>query len=343
MMVHGKHTATLKRCLKVPQPDIRYYTLKIIKGQVPYYHRKWRQSNMRVITAIYLYVKPGLRDEWLSQSGEGEGDGESSLAMERAVRSLAFWYNVRRYPDEMGMMQEDVAQNSDLDVGALAGFQSGSGEDVDPNDDDVNLLDLGAPPSPPQELDQQQATPFNSAAPLANPNTFTSPVTTNTNTTQPTTHQPRPRTSSNASTTSTSSRRSSVLSHEPDFFLQELERMDLIKDEKTGFWSAPTPYSPYAEHVRAQQEAQILQVQQKRGNVGGMGMNGMGRQQANAMVGGLGMGMTTSSSGGRESQYGGMASLGDGAGGGGGSGDAVTGGGSAGPSPVVSSASRMSR
>lgn len=314
MMVHGKHTATLKRCLKVPQPDIRYYTLKIIKGQVPYYHRKWRQSNMRVITAIYLYVKPGLRDEWLSQSGEGEGEGENSLAMERAVRSLAFWYNVRRYPDEMGMVKQEEGLEGEalrgLTLTADVANEEGEGDgEVDPNDDDVNPLDLGAPPSPPPELEVQgqQVTPEStvpgflgpdSSASTTNINTETT-STPNSNTTITTTNQPpssattHTRTSSTTSTTSSTSRL--LTQHAPDFFTQELERMSLTKDPKTGFWSrsAPTPipapsYSPYTNAEQVRQEALVQATQQqvaqgKRGIGDGNG-NVVGRQQTGGGV-----------------------------------------------------------
>jgi len=220
---------------------------------------------MRVITAIYLYVKPGLRDEWLSQSGEGEGDGENSLAMERAVRSLAFWYNVRRYPDETGMVQE--GGDSSLDVGEVQGLSNDvaaeevEGE-VDPNDDDVNPLDLGAPPSPPPELEMEQRRVSSPAGESTTTSTATNNINTETtSTSQYTTfadHHTR-----TPSTTSTSSTTSRLATHHPDFFTQELERMSLTKDPKTGFWSrsahVPAPYSPYAE----QMQAQMVQAQQQ--------------------------------------------------------------------------------
>jgi hypothetical protein len=58
------------------------HILKLIKSQVPFCGRKWRQSmliwfnhaqvlnvsvaNMKVITSIYLNCRPDLRDEWLT-------------------------------------------------------------------------------------------------------------------------------------------------------------------------------------------------------------------------------------------------------------------------------------
>jgi len=102
LMVQYKSSNILKKALKVPQPDIRLYTLKIIKGQVPYCHRKWRQGNMRIITAIYLHCKPSLRDEWLA-GVDVEGEVGEALPGETALRSLTYWYNLRRYPEQMGM------------------------------------------------------------------------------------------------------------------------------------------------------------------------------------------------------------------------------------------------
>lgn len=62
---------------------LQLQVLKVIKSQVPFCGRKWRQckqrpvpishfidtllvANMKTITAIYLNCKPELRDEWLA-------------------------------------------------------------------------------------------------------------------------------------------------------------------------------------------------------------------------------------------------------------------------------------
>ena len=100
LLVHYKSSNILRKMLKVPQPELRLYTLKLFKNQVPYCGRKWRQSNMRVITAVYLHCRPELRDEWLAGS-DIDGEVESSLPLEQALRSLTHWFNVRRYPDKM--------------------------------------------------------------------------------------------------------------------------------------------------------------------------------------------------------------------------------------------------
>jgi hypothetical protein len=100
LLVHYKSSTILRKALKVPQQELRLYTLKLFKNQVPYCGRKWRQSNMRVITAVYLHCRPELRDEWLAGS-DVDAEVEEALPLEQALRSLTHWFNVRRYPDRM--------------------------------------------------------------------------------------------------------------------------------------------------------------------------------------------------------------------------------------------------
>ena len=100
LLVQYKSSNIIRKSLKVPQPELRLYTLKLFKNQVPYCGRKWRQSNMRVITAVYLHCRPELRDEWLAGS-DVDAEIEEALPLEQALRSLTHWFNVRRYPDQM--------------------------------------------------------------------------------------------------------------------------------------------------------------------------------------------------------------------------------------------------
>lgn len=100
LLVHYKSSNILRKSLKVPQQELRLYTLKLFKNQVPYCGRKWRQSNMRVITAVYLHCRPELRDEWLAGSNVDD-EVDNALPLEQALRSLTHWFNVRRYPDKM--------------------------------------------------------------------------------------------------------------------------------------------------------------------------------------------------------------------------------------------------
>lgn len=100
LLVQYKSSTILRKSLRVPQQELRLYTLKLFKNQVPYCGRKWRQSNMRVITAVYLHCRPELRDEWLAGS-DIDAEVDSALPLEQALRGLTHWQNARRYPDKV--------------------------------------------------------------------------------------------------------------------------------------------------------------------------------------------------------------------------------------------------
>ncbi|KAJ5362452.1 Phosphatidic acid phosphatase type 2/haloperoxidase [Penicillium brevicompactum] len=112
LLVQYKSSNILRKGLKIPDPHLRFYTLKLFKSQVPYCGRKWRQSNMRVITAIYLYCRPELRDDWLAGS-DVDAEVEEALPLEQALRGLTHWWHLRQYKDVMGgnekasMMEEE--------------------------------------------------------------------------------------------------------------------------------------------------------------------------------------------------------------------------------------------
>ncbi|KZS97748.1 hypothetical protein SISNIDRAFT_423128 [Sistotremastrum niveocremeum HHB9708] len=95
LLVQYKSSAILKRILKVSHPLLQLHVLKLIKSQVPFCGRKWRQSNMKVITQIYMNCRPDLRDEWLT--GTEVDDLGDALAQEQALRGLVKFYNTKRY------------------------------------------------------------------------------------------------------------------------------------------------------------------------------------------------------------------------------------------------------
>ncbi|MCJ1416250.1 Factor arrest protein 11 [Xylographa parallela] len=102
LLVQYKSSTILRRLLKIPQHALRLYTLKLFKAQVPYCGRKWRQTNMRVITAIYLHCRPELRDEWISGGGVEEAV-EEAVPLEQAGRALVHWWHLRGYRAAMGV------------------------------------------------------------------------------------------------------------------------------------------------------------------------------------------------------------------------------------------------
>lgn len=96
LLVQYKSSAILKRILRANQPTLQLYVLKVIKSQVPFCGRKWRQANMKVITAIYLNCRANLRDEWLL-GVDLDGEVEDSFPQEQALRSLVSFYNCKHY------------------------------------------------------------------------------------------------------------------------------------------------------------------------------------------------------------------------------------------------------
>ncbi|KAG8811055.1 Factor arrest protein 11 [Serendipita sp. 399] len=95
-LVHHKTSAILKRMMRISHPILQLQILKLIKGQVPYSGRKWKQLNMKLITAIYLNCRPELRDEWLATL-EIEESKDSPSSMETFLRRLVAFYDYKRY------------------------------------------------------------------------------------------------------------------------------------------------------------------------------------------------------------------------------------------------------
>ncbi|TPX32148.1 hypothetical protein SmJEL517_g04691 [Synchytrium microbalum] len=106
-LIHWKASAVLKRVVKVGHVGLQLYALKLLKGQIPYLGRKWRSSNMKVITSIYLHLRPYLRDEYLS--GDLEVDGEEALSQEHQLRGLIAFYHRRVYGDLINTNNPETA------------------------------------------------------------------------------------------------------------------------------------------------------------------------------------------------------------------------------------------
>ncbi|KAJ5757401.1 uncharacterized protein N7511_006095 [Penicillium nucicola] len=138
LLVQYKSSNILRKGLKIPDPHLRDYTLKLFKSQVPYCGRKWRQGNMRVITAIYLYCRPELRDDWLAGS-DVDAEVEEALPLEQALRGLTHWWHLRQYKDVMGgnentsMVEEErdffVRELESMGWGFADDMLGGSGDD----------------------------------------------------------------------------------------------------------------------------------------------------------------------------------------------------------------------
>lgn len=129
LLVQYKSSNILKKALKIPQHELRLYSLKLFKNQVPYCGRKWRQGNMRVITAVYLHCRPELRDDWLAGS-DVDAEVEEALPLEQALRALTHWHNIKRYPQQMGADVKILEEEHDFFVRELDKLDFGAGEDT---------------------------------------------------------------------------------------------------------------------------------------------------------------------------------------------------------------------
>ncbi|KAJ3253529.1 Factor arrest protein 11 [Boothiomyces macroporosus] len=69
-LVQWKASAVLKRMLKVNNPYLDLYALKVLKSQIPLLGKKWRSNNMPIISMIYQRLSHKLKEEYLS--GENE-------------------------------------------------------------------------------------------------------------------------------------------------------------------------------------------------------------------------------------------------------------------------------
>ncbi|KAL1405394.1 Factor arrest protein 11 [Vanrija albida] len=99
LMCQYKSSTILKRVLRVNQPMLQLQVLKLIKSQMPYCGRKWRSTNMKVITSIYLNCRPELRNDWLV-GVEADLEAEDAVAgkpQEFALRTLVAFYNKQHY------------------------------------------------------------------------------------------------------------------------------------------------------------------------------------------------------------------------------------------------------
>lgn len=120
LLIQYKSSPHLRKTLKIPEPMLRLYTLKLFKSQVPYCGRKWRSANMRVLTAIYLHCRPGLRDEWLC-GGDVDGNVDEALSVEQAGRNLVHWWHMKHFSDAFGTSPTGRSANAEGD-GSGEGF-----------------------------------------------------------------------------------------------------------------------------------------------------------------------------------------------------------------------------
>jgi hypothetical protein len=91
---------TLKKALAIYQKEVWKLVLDVFKEQVPFNGRKWKYSNMDLVSAIYLHCKTKLRDDWLVGTDAG-AEVNDAYPQEVALRSLVQFYNDRMYTDKV--------------------------------------------------------------------------------------------------------------------------------------------------------------------------------------------------------------------------------------------------
>ncbi|KAI8817952.1 uncharacterized protein EV422DRAFT_590026 [Fimicolochytrium jonesii] len=110
-LVQWKASAVLKRAMKVNHVGLQLYALKLLKSQIPYLGKKWRSSNMKVVTAIFVHLRPYLRDEYLA--GDVDVDVDEALAHEQKLRSLIASYHEHRYSSLEGLSPAPATHSAD--------------------------------------------------------------------------------------------------------------------------------------------------------------------------------------------------------------------------------------
>lgn len=77
--------------LKCPSDAFNKPILKLLKNQIPYLGKKWRASNISIVSKIYLSIPHRLSEEYLC--GEGDTDPVAAQQIDTDLRNLVAFYN----------------------------------------------------------------------------------------------------------------------------------------------------------------------------------------------------------------------------------------------------------
>lgn len=98
VLIQYKAANVIKKVLKVDQPNLNFHALKVVKSLVPLLGRKWRQSNMRVLTMIYTSLRPDLCDQVSGSAEVVTALNTSELeSIDALYRGLTAQYNRREF------------------------------------------------------------------------------------------------------------------------------------------------------------------------------------------------------------------------------------------------------
>jgi len=56
----------VKKITRIKHPVTKLYSLKVLKNMTKFLGRRWRTSNMGVISDIYTHIMPTYMDDWLA-------------------------------------------------------------------------------------------------------------------------------------------------------------------------------------------------------------------------------------------------------------------------------------
>ena len=90
---------------KFSDEEIKIRALKLIKIQVKYMTKKWRDINMKIIAAIYEKLKLSAKDDWLMWEGWNPAE-EKSLTQDE-IRNFNNEFNGKFYLNEYENPLED--------------------------------------------------------------------------------------------------------------------------------------------------------------------------------------------------------------------------------------------
>ncbi|CAE8640236.1 unnamed protein product [Polarella glacialis] len=128
-LIHYKAPFILKRLHRVESPQAQRLVLKLLKKQVRYLPRKWKQTNMKAISAMYSQVSMSPLEDWLLNDSLGEPSTEGPSQADVRASSEAYNTALMRHvapttavPSPTIILGAEAGRSS---LNAPAGFSEG--------------------------------------------------------------------------------------------------------------------------------------------------------------------------------------------------------------------------
>ncbi len=94
---------------KFSEEEIKLRTLKLIKIQIKYLPKRWRETNMRIVSTIYEKLKLSVQDDWLMW--EGWNPQEDKGLTQDEIRNSNGEFNAKFYPVEEGAEKAEAKES----------------------------------------------------------------------------------------------------------------------------------------------------------------------------------------------------------------------------------------